>query len=316
MQRAGALRYTGLRAPARCPTALQETTSRGRRLKLTVVRKNRAGSAPRSGGEVQRSSYDALIELYYVYRCNVLHPRCSRLKLPIQAKIGFDMARRIPTTIKDQELVAQRRAEIIDVATRLFLERGFHKTSIRDIARACPFNLASLYMYVSSKEDILFLVAQHLIDEKAKAMSAVKILEDDPVQSFRMALTAYCRIVHRYRQHIRLLYRELEILSPERRELVMASLFTVTNVFEQIVREGIRKRVFAQVDPKLVALNALFLCHLWALHTRALRSITQSIEEFRSCRLVSCSKESHRARAASPVRTLEGCSVAWLQLPS
>ena len=81
------------------------------------------------------------------------------------------MSKKIPTTIKDQELVAQRRSEIIDVATRLFLERGFHKTSIRDIARACPFNLASLYMYVTSKEDILFLVAQQLIEEKARAMA-------------------------------------------------------------------------------------------------------------------------------------------------
>ena len=94
------------------------------------------------------------------------------------------MSKKIPTTIKDQELVAQRRSEIVDVATRLFLERGFHKTSIRDIARACPFNLASLYMYVTSKEDILFLVAQQLIDEKARAMNAVKMLEDDPAELF------------------------------------------------------------------------------------------------------------------------------------
>ena len=94
------------------------------------------------------------------------------------------MTKKIPTTIKDQDLVAQRRGEIIDVATRLFLERGFHKTSIRDIARACPFNLASLYMYVASKEDILFLVAQQLIEEKAKAMAAVEVSEDDPAGSF------------------------------------------------------------------------------------------------------------------------------------
>src|SRR5262245_30386815 len=120
------------------------------------------------------------------------------------------MSRKIPTTIKDPELVAQRRREIIDVATHLLLERGFHKTSIRDIARACPFNLASLYMYVTSKEDILFLVAQQLIDEKARAMAAVAILENDPAESFRTALRSYCRIVHQYRPHIRLLYRELD----------------------------------------------------------------------------------------------------------
>ena len=190
------------------------------------------------------------------------------------------MAKKIPTTIKDQDLVAQRRSEIIDVATRLFLERGFHKTSIRDIARACPFNLASLYMYVASKEDILFLVAQQLIEEKAKAMAAVEVSDDDPAGSFRIALKSYCRIVHRYRPHIRLLYRELDVLSPPRREIVMASLSTVTDVFEQIVRKGIERGVFSELEPKLVALNALFLCHLWSLHTRALRGITQNVDEF------------------------------------
>jgi TetR/AcrR family transcriptional regulator, cholesterol catabolism regulator len=190
------------------------------------------------------------------------------------------MSRKIPTTVKDQELVAQRRAEIINVATRLFLENGFHKTSIRDIARAGAFNLASLYMYVASKEDILFLVAQQLIEEKAKAMAAVEMIENDPGASFRTALKSYCRVVHNYRPHIRLLYRELDVLAPERREIVMASLSTVTNVFENIVREGIDKGVFADVEPKLVALNALFLCHLWSLHTRALRPITRDVEAF------------------------------------
>ena len=187
---------------------------------------------------------------------------------------------KIPTTIKDQDLVALRRSEIIDVATRLFLERGFHKTSIRDIARACPFNLASLYMYVTSKEDILFLVAQQLIEEKARAMAAVEMLDDNPVESFRTALRSYCRIVQDYRPHILLLYRELDVLSPDRREIVMASLSTVTDVFEKIVRKGIETGVFASVEPKLVALNALFMCHLWSMHARALRNITLDINEF------------------------------------
>src|SRR5260370_7003645 len=166
------------------------------------------------------------------------------------------MGKKIPTTVKDQELVAQRRGEIVDVATGLFLERGFHNTSIRDIARACPFNLASLYMYVSSKEDILFLVAQQLIEEKAKAMAEVEILDDDPETSFRTALRSYCRIVNNYRPHIRLLYRELDVLSPERREIVMASPSTVTGVFARIVRKGLRKRVFSPSSPTLLPLNS------------------------------------------------------------
>jgi AcrR family transcriptional regulator len=135
-------------------------------------------------------------------------------------------------------------------------------------------------MYVTSKEDILFLVAQQLIEEKARAMAAVEILDDNPAESFRTALRSYCRIVHEYRPHIRLLYRELDVLSPERREIVMASLSTVTDVFERIVRKGIDKGVFGDIEPKLVALNALFLCHLWSMHARALRAVTLNINEF------------------------------------
>ena len=69
------------------------------------------------------------------------------------------------------------------------------------------------------------------------------------------------------------------MLSPERREIVMASLSTVTDVFERIIRRA-SKRGLRRVEPKLVALNALFLCHLWSMHARALRSITNDINEF------------------------------------
>jgi hypothetical protein len=60
----------------------------------------------------------------------------------------------------------------------------------------------------------------------------------------------------------------------------MASLSTVTDVFEAIVAEGVKRGIFFNLEPKLVALNALFMCHLWSLHARALRSITQNIDEF------------------------------------
>jgi hypothetical protein len=46
------------------------------------------------------------------------------------------------------------------------------------------------------------------------------------------------------------------------------------------VRTGIDKGVFANSEPRLVALNALFLCHLWSLHARALRGIVVDVDEF------------------------------------
>lgn len=185
----------------------------------------------------------------------------------------------IPTTVKDRELVAQRRAEIVDVATRLFLERGFHGTSIRDIVRACPFNLASLYMYVSSKEDILFLVAQHLINEKANALADIAPIDSDPVDAFRLAFRRYCRIVDRYRPHVKLLYRELDVLSQDRQQVVLESDSAVTGLFEKIISEGIRAGVFREVNSRLVAHSAVFLAHMWALRGWAMKRLL-NVERF------------------------------------
>src|SRR5215471_9802606 len=121
-------------------------------------------------------------------------------------------ASHIPTTIKNPERVAHRRTELIEVATKMFLERGFHNTSIRDIVRVCSFNVASLYMYVSSKEDILFLVAQDLMNDISLKLSETILDPESPVRSLEIGFASYCRIVNRHRRQVRLLYREVGFL--------------------------------------------------------------------------------------------------------
>ncbi len=64
----------------------------------------------------------------------------------------------VPTQIKNADLVRERRRQIIDAAVKLFIEHGYHNTTTRMIARAAGFSIGSLYEYVSSKEDLLYLV--------------------------------------------------------------------------------------------------------------------------------------------------------------
>ena len=179
----------------------------------------------------------------------------------------------IPTTIKNPARVAQRRKELIEVSTKLFLERGFHNTSVRDIVRACTFNIASLYMYVSSKEDILYLVAQDLMDTIARELDET-VLADSADQSLEIGFRSYCRIVDRFRRHIRLLYREVGFLPQEPRSNVLQTVSGVVTYFEKIIAEGVRAGVFREVPARLVALDMMIIAHAIALHTRDYRAIT------------------------------------------
>jgi AcrR family transcriptional regulator len=179
----------------------------------------------------------------------------------------------IPTTVKNPQRVAHRRTELIEVATKMFLERGFHNTSIRDIVRACSFNIASLYMYVSSKEDILYLVAQDLMNTIASELSETVLVPDSPKRSLEMGFASYCRIADRLRRPIRLLYREVAFLPPERRAKVLGTVSDVISYFEKIVKQGIEMGVFRDVTPRLVALDIMLIAHMIALHTREVRQI-------------------------------------------
>ena len=135
----------------------------------------------------------------------------AEVKLRQRDSARGDPTANIPTTIKNPERVAHRRTELIEVATKLFLERGFHNTSIRDIVRACSFNIASLYMYVSSKEDILYLVALDLMNNIARELGETKLDPNSARKSLADGFASYCRICDRLRRPIRLLYREVGV---------------------------------------------------------------------------------------------------------
>jgi AcrR family transcriptional regulator len=132
--------------------------------------------------------------------------------MPVKVKprptnsLRADQTANIPTTIKNPERVAHRRTELIEVATKLFLERGFHNTSIRDIVRACSFNIASLYMYVSSKEDILYLVAQDLMNNIARELGETALTQGSAREALEHGFSSFCRISDRLRRPIRLLF--------------------------------------------------------------------------------------------------------------
>lgn len=201
--------------------------------------------------------------------------RAQGSKSPLGKQVGITLRSAdmpIRSTVRDPKILAQRRAQLVEVATTLFLENGFHKTSIRDIARACPFNLAAVYMYVSSKEDILYLVAQHLVSEIVKALQPATLTDLDPADALVHAFETYCGVVHRYSRHVRLLYREIESLSKDKRQPLLRSVQSLIRIFEELTERAIEDGGIRKVNVRLAAIDLLVGAHMWALHGRMLRS--------------------------------------------
>ena len=68
------------------------------------------------------------------------------------------LAKEVHANIKNARLIDQRRRQIVDGAMQVFAAKGFHGATVREIADAAGLTMGTMYNYVRSKEDILYIV--------------------------------------------------------------------------------------------------------------------------------------------------------------
>ncbi len=173
----------------------------------------------------------------------------------------------IPTHVKDQGLVERRRTQIADAAVEMFLERGFHKTTTRQIARAAGISNGLLYEYVSSKEDILYLVCTLIHTEMQNAVSDALKRADAGIHPLAAAIRDYLRVCHRMGDHILLIYQETQSLPAKWRKVVLDNEIRITELFAGVLRQLVKTGELSAMDRDtldLIAHNISVLGHMWA----------------------------------------------------
>ena len=69
---------------------------------------------------------------------------------------------------------AVRRAELIDTAQRLFLEKGYERTTINDVIAATQLSKGAFYHHFRAKEDLLAAIAERFARQALAAAEAVQ----------------------------------------------------------------------------------------------------------------------------------------------
>ena len=89
--------------------------------------------------------------------------------------------------------MATRREELVAVAARLFAERGYHGTSMADLAEAMGLQKGSLYSLTESKQELLVVITR---DGAASFHAALDAVPDgEPLERIRLALRAHLGVV-------------------------------------------------------------------------------------------------------------------------
>src|SRR5436190_24098298 len=117
--------------------------------------------------------------------------------------------------------MSSRRSELTRQAARLFAEKGYHGTSIGDLAQAMGVQKGSLYAHIESKQDLLY---ETMRDGAAAFHGALDAIPEQlpATEKIRLALRGHLRIVSEQLDVATVFVREWRYLAGERREEVLA----------------------------------------------------------------------------------------------
>ncbi len=133
--------------------------------------------------------------------------------------------------------MSTRRSELTREAARLFAERGYHGTSIGDLAKAMGVQKGSLYSHIASKQDLLY---ETMRDGAAAFHAGLDAIPDElsATEKIRLALRAHLRVVAEQLDVATVFVREWRYLEGERREEIVAERRRYEERIRALFREG------------------------------------------------------------------------------
>jgi AcrR family transcriptional regulator len=105
-----------------------------------------------------------------------------------------------------------RRQQLLDVAARLFRERGYHVTSMRDIAREVGMLPGSIYYHFPSKEEMLLAVYEEGLRHIAERVDAAVAGQSTPWERLEAGCTAHLEALLELSDYTQVMIR---VLPPE-----------------------------------------------------------------------------------------------------
>ncbi len=94
---------------------------------------------------------------------------------------------------------------LLDAAARLFADKGYVATSMRDIAQACGMLPGSLYYHFAAKEDLLVAVYERGVQELLANVRIAIAKESEPWLRLQAACTAHLQTVLRHSDYAQVL---------------------------------------------------------------------------------------------------------------
>jgi AcrR family transcriptional regulator len=143
---------------------------------------------------------------------------------------------------------------ILRTAARIFAEKGYHSTSMRDISRETEVSLAGLYYYCKSKEELLFLIQDNCFGRVLEHLEERLQETVAPVEKMRVVIENHLSFFAANMAEMKVLSHEAEELSGEMYKHVSGKKQQYTRLVRNILAE-VRRETHSDVARQQVDLT-------------------------------------------------------------
>ena len=155
---------------------------------------------------------------------------------------------------------------ILRTSARIFAEKGYHSTSMRDISRETNVSLAGLYYYCKSKEELLFLIQDNCFGHVLERLEQRLKETTEPVEKLRFVIENHLSFFAANMAEMKVLSHEADSLEGEMREHVSGKKHQYTKLVRRIMSEVQQQQAASNRRSKIdltVATYALFGMMNW-----------------------------------------------------
>jgi len=180
--------------------------------------------------------------------------------------------KKIVSQVENQRILEKRQEQILHAAGPLFAKKGYHSTTTREIAAAASINNASLYKYVSSKDDILYLFWIRIHSQWTEHLIPILNSENEhPTESLKKFIETALETCLKINDEIRTLFTESRHLDKDSLQAVLSAESGFIEAIETLVKRGVDAGCFKCKDTFIAAGIIQYLVMFYSLRGWSLK---------------------------------------------
>jgi AcrR family transcriptional regulator len=176
----------------------------------------------------------------------------KRIPKPLRPRMGRNRKQAKPGT---------RLEEVLQSAANIFFAKGYHATSIEDVARDVGMLKGSLYYYIKSKDDLLFRLLLAGIEDSDAFIAQQIDPQGEPLEQLERAIRAQIDYIIDNRVPFGLFLHEFDSLSGKRQHKLISVMSRYNSRFVDLVRRAQEQGKLIPGEPWIIVNGILGMCN-------------------------------------------------------